>query len=64
VASTPLARRFPKLAKVEELMRAIMRDPAGIAVASSEALVAGLRASKQAAKLGTWLAYHAFRYAS
>ncbi len=40
-----------------------LRDPAGISVASSEALVAGLRASEQAVNLGVWLDYHARRYA-
>ena len=62
VRSTPLARRFSKHTSIEGVMRATLRDPAGISVASSEALVAGLRASDQAANLGDWLDYHALRY--
>jgi len=64
VPSTPLARRFPTLATVEAIMQATLRDPAGISVASSEALVAGIRASDQAANLADWLDYHALRYGS
>ncbi len=62
VSSTPLARRFPKHTTVEGVMQATLRDPAGISVASSEALVAGLRASDQAKNLGNWLDHHALRY--
>jgi hypothetical protein len=61
-SSTPLARRYPDLTTVEEVMRATLRDPVGIAVASSEALVAGLRAWERADTIGSWLDYHAGRY--
>ncbi len=62
VASTPLARRYPELPTIEVVIQATLRDPRGIQVASSEMLVAGLRASGVADKLGDWLDYHALRY--
>lgn len=62
VHTTPLARRYPTLTTVHEVMRATLRDPADLAVASSEALVAALRASEHADSLTAWLAYHRDRY--
>ena len=62
VRSTPLAKRYPSLPTVEAIMQATLRQPDGIQVASSEALVAGLRACAQAASLAPWLDYHAARY--
>ena len=62
VPSAPPARRYPQLTTVEAVVQATLRDPRGIAVAASEALVAGLRASDQAKNLRDWLDYHALRY--
>jgi hypothetical protein len=62
VRTTPLARRFPALSSVEDVMRATLRNPDDLAVASSEALVGALRASEQAVSVATWLSYHHERY--
>ncbi len=62
VASTPLARRFPGLCTVGELMCATLRAPDGIALAASERIVAGLRASPSAPAISDWLDYHRVRY--
>ncbi len=62
VPGTHLARRHPSLPTVEFSMQATLHDPRGIQVATSEALVAGLRASAEARSLGSWLNYHARRY--
>jgi hypothetical protein len=62
VAWTPLARRFPGLRSVGDIMRATLRAPEGIAVVASEDLVARLRMSSVAASLQPWLDYHRARY--
>lgn len=62
VHTTPLARRYAALTTVEEVMRATLRDPADLAVASSEGLVSALRASEHADSMTAWLAYHHDRY--
>jgi len=62
VASTPLARRFPGLGTVAEVMQATLRAPEGIAAVASEHLVAGLRAGPTAPGISAWLDYHRVRY--
>jgi len=62
VQSTPLAKRFPALPTVEAIMQATLRQPDGIQIAASEAVVAGLRASPAATSIAPWLDYHALRY--
>ncbi len=62
VASTALARHYPSLPTIQAVMQATLRDPRGIQVASSEALIASLRASDVAGELADWLDYHALRY--
>jgi len=62
VPTIPLARRYPRLETVEQIMRFEIRDPDGIAFAASEELVARLRASRAALDLEGWAAYHETRY--
>ena len=62
VSTIPLARRFPDLGTVEEIVRATLIDQNSFKVASSEEIVDRLRSSKLAGDLDEWLEYHRSRY--
>ncbi len=62
VSSTPLSRRFPQLATVEEIVRATLRDPSVFETVGQETIVDRLRAGPLAPQLRAWLAYHRVRY--
>ncbi|MCC6158872.1 MAG: hypothetical protein IT350_12540 [Deltaproteobacteria bacterium] len=62
VKKTQLARRFPHLDMVEEVVRATLKEPGRFSIVAQENLVATLRASTLAPSLAFWLDYHRERY--
>lgn len=62
VSRTPLARRFPGMATIQEVMRAVLKRPERFAMLSQEQIVAQLRSARLAPELEPWLEYHRHRY--
>jgi len=62
VEETPLARRFPQSATIEDVVRATLRTPKAFSVVAQEDVVAAFRAGPLDASLEPWLEYHRVRY--
>ena len=62
VRTIPLAKRFPELDTVEEIVRASLKDGNSFSVVASDDIINQLRSSNLAGNLEKWLEYHRARY--
>ena len=62
VGTIPLARRFPDLGTVEEIVRATLTDQNSFSMVAPEEIIGKLRSGSLAGDMKEWLEYHKTRY--